>query len=973
MNANRFAKKSLLASAISQLSGGGTRVSRLTLGVAMSLSVAIITLPATVLAAEEAVLEEILVTGSHIRREDTFNSSSPIATLDSSLIEGVGVVNISELLGQIPSITGDVTGASANVNDPSSSGISTVALRNLGSARTLVLVNGRRYVSGVSASAGYGVDLNAIPATLIERVEVLTGAQSVAYGSDAMAGVINVITKTDFEGLALTGQTGQSLGGSRKKNDINLTLGKNFDGGNVWFSAGYSDDEGLLASDRGRSSISQNLGDTDGDGLADTPVFNGSSFIPGTRLIGGGVNIKGDGSPFNGNTVLGEPTERLNFNAFRSMLIPLERRFAAAGTSFDIGQTKITAEFNYARVESRARFEPIPFSPWADVYRLNRGGESGVDIADDPLWKGSSAGEQFIAAGVDSLDDFGQTFRRTVELGDRGSGNNRSTFRFAAAVDHEFKNGMYLNVYGTYGLTEQVQTDFGDINLERAALALDLEPDGAGGYQCADPVARINGCVPINPYGTIDSLAGQAGITGFSEAGVDYVSAAVGLQGNIEQTVLAAVLAGDFSVGNIEPSFAVGVEYREESGTSTPDGLRQKGISRGYNIQPTSGKFDVFDVFGELSIPFLEQLNLDLAARIGNYSTVGTITTWKVGIDAPINETFRVRAALSTAIRAPNVSDLFAGRFADAVLSFDPCNMVTDTTAGDTATNCRSINAIQDRIDDTTAFTLSQTESQNTLTFNSGNPDVKEETANSFTLGLVITPASVENFGIAIDYYQIKIEDAIINPSGTVVLGRCHDVAPDSFDPTCGGNVFRDPRGGAALDVEARANNEDTITTSGIDLELSYLLPLGPGSLLIGWSLNYLDEYKIRGSGGDVQNLRGEVLFPKIRTSLNLSYDTNAFNIFARFRHRDSTQDRNDNTTLSPERNSISSVTYVDLRGSWKITDKINLYVGSQNLFNESPPQLTGSHKYYQPGTETNGTAFDVTGRQWYAGFQLNL
>ena len=176
--------------------------------IALTLPVFIIGHPSASFAQESApVLEEIFVTGSHIRK-DTFSSSSPISLLDSSAIDGTGAVNMSDILGKVPSITGSVTGTSANVNEPQNSGISTVALRNLGSSITLVLVNGRRYVSGVSAGAGYGVDLNSIPASIIEHVEVLTGGQSAAYGSDAVAGVINVITKTNFDGVELKVQGG---------------------------------------------------------------------------------------------------------------------------------------------------------------------------------------------------------------------------------------------------------------------------------------------------------------------------------------------------------------------------------------------------------------------------------------------------------------------------------------------------------------------------------------------------------------------------------------------------------------------------------------------------------------------------------------------------------------------------------------------------------------------------------------------
>jgi iron complex outermembrane receptor protein len=939
--------------------------------IAMSGALATLLVIPQVSSAQDDVIEEIVVTGSHIRK-DTFTSSSPISVLDSAVIEGVGATNIGDLIARVPSIVAQNDGSSENVNKPSTSGISTTALRNLGTSRTLVLVNGRRYVSGMGAGAGYGVDLNTLPTTMIERVEVLTGAQSAAYGSDAVAGVVNIITKTDFDGVKVNVQFGQTSESDRERQDVDLTVGHNFSDGNIWFSMGYSDDDGLLAGDRDFALLSTTGSDTDGDGLRDALTFQGSSHVPGARLIAGGLSLNGDGSAFNGGN---DPatTDRLNFNAFRSLLVPLERRFGAAGMTLDISEkATATMEINYTRAETRATFEPIPLSVFGDVYKLFKGGTSGMDLTTHPLWVGSSAGAQIVAAGVTDFDDFGNTFRRTVELGNRGSGNVRQTFRVAAALDYELDNGMYLDVYGTYGVTDQVQTDFGDINLERAAFALNMEADGFGGFQCADEIARIQGCVPFNPFGTIDSIAGQAGITGISAESADYLAAAVGLTGSVEQSAVAAVLSGDlpFSIGNQDSSsFAFGLEFREERGEETPDGLRQKGITRGYHILPTKGSFNVLDVFGELQVPLMDQLILDVAVRAGEYSTVGSTFTWKVGLDAPINDSIRFRAAASTAVRAPNVADLFGGAFAQATISFDPCNGVDATTTGNIADNCRSIPAIMNRITSDGAFTLTQVESQNTTTFSQGSPFVQEEEADSFTFGAIFTPAAVEGLSIAVDYYDIKIEDAITVPSGTTVMNRCHDVATASFDPTCGGLIFRSPTFGPVLDVFATANNEDILETSGFDVEASYnFAQLGSGDLLVSFGANFLSDYSITGSAGDKQELSGEVLFPETRFNLNFDYNVGDFNVFSQVRFRGETKDRNDNAILNDNLNNIDSVVYVDLRGSYRVSESINVYVGSNNLLDESPPRMGSSHKYHQNGVSTNGTAFDTVGRQWYAG-----
>ena len=288
--------------------------------------------------------------------------------------------------------------------------------------------------------------------------------------------------------------------------------------------------------------------------------------------------------------------------------------------------------------------------------------------------------------------------------------------------------------------------------------------------------------------------------------------------------------------------------------------------------------------------------------------------------------------------------------------------------------NCRSIDAIQNRIDVTGAFTLTQVESQNTLSFNQGSPTVQEEEADSFTFGAVFTPSAVENLSVAVDYYDIEITDAVRIATGTTIMNRCHEVDPSVFDATCGGVVFRDPNLGPVLDVAAVANNEDTIATSGVDLEVSYLVEeLGAGSLLVGFSANYLNEFEVTGLEGDVQKLTGEVLFPEWRFSLNMSYDVGDLNVYSQIRYWDETVDRNDNTVHNSNLNNIDSAIFADLRASYQFSDSINVYIGANNLFEEDPPDLGFTHKYFEQGTNTNGTAFDVTGRQWYAGVKIAL
>ena len=912
--------------------------------------------------ASEEKVEKILVTGSLIRK-GSFDTTTPVKTVDASDIEGVGAVNLGDLLGRLPSIVGDTTSASSNISEQDS-GLNTVALRNLGSSRTLVLVNGQRYVSGMSVGSGYGVDLNSIPTAMIQRIDVLTGGQSAAYGSDAVAGVVNIILKKNFDGAIFDVQTGVSGEGDKETVDIEFSIGRNFDSGNVWASLGYSDDEGLMATDRDFSRVHKNAVDTDGDGILDTPQYVGSSHVRGGRID----KYNGDGSLFT-RTPDVETSDAFNFHEYRSMLTPLKRMFAASGASMDLSDaSRFDVTMNYSRVDSRARFEPIPLDTRNNIFKLSRGGTTGIDIATHPWFAGTTLGENLLADGITSLDDASLTFRRLYEFGDRGAENTRSTFRVAANFEHDFDNYMYLRVSATHGVTDQVQTDYGDINLERARYALDVVDDGQGGYMCADQIARISGCVPFNPFA----------LNGISDDAVDYLSADTGLKGEVQQTVLNATLSGelDFSVTDdvMNIGFASGIEYREEKGQETPDPLRQAGIARGNQIAKTKGSFDVVDIFGELNIPIIEQLNINLAARYGDYSSVGETFNWTVNIDAPISDSFRLRGAVATAVRAPNVSDLFAGGAATSAIVTDPCNGIDAASTGNIAENCRSIDAIQRRIDNQGAFVLTQVESQNTSGLLSGSEDVGEEKADTLTAGFVFIPEQIDGLQLSVDYYNIEIDDAIAKTDRTVILNRCYSQSPSNFDPDCGGLVRRDGRTGAALDVNAASGNENKIETAGVDIDISYETALGSGDLYVAFSGNYLDKYNITGiETGDTQYLAGEILFPEIRYNLNVSYTIDKFNVYWQMRYWDETKDRNDNSLMTESLNTIDAQYYNDVRFSYQFNENANTYLGVKNVFDEQPPLLTADHKYQQAGTLSNGTAYDLVGRYFYAGLTLSF
>ncbi|MFV2091335.1 MAG: TonB-dependent receptor plug domain-containing protein, partial [Pseudomonadales bacterium] len=333
-----------------------------------------------VVSAAESEIEEIIVTGSRIAR-DTFTTPAPVTVLNSEQIDAVGMTNIGEFLSRIPQTVSEINSSNC-VFCSGSSGLQLTSLRNLGSQRTLTLVNGKRFVSGITPSSGYAVDLNAIPTALIERVEIKTGGTSAIYGSDAMAGVVNIILKDDFEGIEASIQTNQPDKGDRQRYDASLSMGGNFDRGNAWISTSYSKDEGMTATDRKFSDTDLAYYTSDALDILglDKPAGDywlGSSFPPGQRV----GPFQGDGTPFRSGLADRENSDRFNRASFRDLASPVTRRSAAAGVRYEITDNlEGNLLLNYNQTEISTTFEPFPLDLISDVWDTPKGGTA---------WRGS--------------------------------------------------------------------------------------------------------------------------------------------------------------------------------------------------------------------------------------------------------------------------------------------------------------------------------------------------------------------------------------------------------------------------------------------------------------------------------------------------------------------------------------------------------------------------------------------------------
>ncbi|WP_028115588.1 TonB-dependent receptor plug domain-containing protein [Ferrimonas senticii] len=563
-----------------------------------------------VAAEEGADVERIEVTGSRIKRAD-METASPVTVIDASSIKAEGYTSIDEVLQNQPAMAGLAVGSTTNNG---ADGVAQVDLRGMGANRTLVLLNGRRMVNSGSG-ADSAVDLNAIPVAMIQRIEVLKDGASAVYGSDAIAGVVNIITKRDFEGFNID-IAGDMTGDSDGENiEFSGLYGANTEKGNYTVGFSYTDRRTVSQADR------------------DWVEPGASSFVPGGTLGGYVPNADGSwserdfGYDYTETSYLQTPSTK--YSLFANMV-----------HEFD-NEVVFTADALYTRRESKQQMAPQP----ANVM-LNVCGEADSDgvVHVKPNCIDRPAG---LPAAVE-VDDEGRLNyrRRMVEVGPRIFEQETDTMRVSAAL------AGYL-----------------DIN-----TGMDWELSYTYGRNRADTYVRNS----VNAANLIDSIYQNSAdwFTGNPDDIAQYVDDISYLEdstGGNDQHVVAGVLSGELfelSAGAI--GFAIGAEYRFEEGYFTPDPVIQAGEGTASQQDPTDGDYDVISLYQEISIPFTEKLLGEFALRYDEYSTFGKATTWKVGLTYEATDDLMLRTVVATGFRAPNVSELFGGNVGSYEYLTDP-------------------------------------------------------------------------------------------------------------------------------------------------------------------------------------------------------------------------------------------------------------------------------------------------------------
>jgi len=955
---------------------------------------------------------EVIVTGTHIVRPD-LEVASPVSVVGQDEIQMRQAVSAEGLLRDLPSVRPNLGPAVNNGSDGSAS----VDLRGIGSNRTLVLIDGRRVVpfglDGVT-------DLNVVPLAMVERVDVVTGGASSTYGADAVAGVVNFVTRRNFTGLDLSASYGLSDKGDAKQYRADLTMGANLEDGrgNAVISMGYQKRASVLLTERDISKFPISI--ANGQFSASTVALQTIFTLPRNALLGVG--------PSDFGAVVDTATGTLRpavaadtYNSFEDTYLqqPLTRYNLYAAGRYELTD-HIEAYASGMFVRNQARIQQAATGTFANTYNLPLSNAYLPAGVRSQLCSsiGLNAAQCALAAAATTptspnyreLPVIAQ--RRFVEFGPRGQPISSDVYQMQFGLRGKLFSNLSYDLSAQYGATEQDQARENWGSSSKLQQALRSYRNAAGTAVCSD---TANGCVPLNLFGapgtiTADQLA--------------FIDLDAMIARRVTQKGLNGVISGDL-FGLTSPftdspvAFSVGGEYRKLTARAQPDAASQvqgEVLGTGARTPPDYGAYSVKEAFAELIAPlvsdqpFIRRLQAEAGLRLSDYTTTGRSTTWKAGLTYEPVQGVKLRGMYQVAVRSPNISELFQSPVtALGNLVVDPCQgSVLPSAAANPglAALCTATGAPTGTIGFIPAPTAGQI---NNAT--SGNRSLDVERAHTYTLGLVLTPSFLPNASLTVDYFNIKVKDAITKPASGDILNGCYSA---SLNPTYAYNGFcelirRNPlngslNGGAETPgVILAGSNLGVIETAGIDIGLSYRADLADFGLpdnagKVSWSLNgsWLDYYHFqatpnainRDCTGYYSNNCGSPR-PEFKWNSRLTYSRGIFDVSLMWNHLGSVKLEPYQATATlplstpqtggplastvlPAFSRIKAFDYFDLAVRAKVNDETELLFTVDNLFDKAPPLVgNGVAGGTYNAANTFPTLYDVIGRSFTVGIHL--
>jgi len=841
-------------------------------------------------------IEEILVTGSRIARTE-LTESSPVYTTSKEQLQLDRAVTVEDIARKLPQLAGGANSTGATVGD--SLGSSTLDLRGLGQNRALVLIDGKR---AVPFSFRNAVDVNSIPAGLIESVEVLTGGAAAVYGADAVAGVVNFVLDDDFEGLEL-GLSYEFPEDGGELLNLDAIFGSEFqDGrGHVTGYIGWAEREGLLAGDRAFTAATPTV--IAGEGGNFTDVTSGNFFA------------------FDENGAFTTERQTVDVTPERYLIQPLERISGGVFVNYDLFEDSVEL---YAR------------STYTQV-RITGAGSTGqtplvvneeVTITDDNPFLPAQA------AALLTFDGNGEAqvnVERNLGLGLQETETVRNTMQLMVGLRGDLTPHIGWDLYGQYGRTDGRATVFNNA----------IRNDGSGNSRFG---AIAN---------TVDIFGPDADLSSLS-------APLLHSERQREQVVAAVTLSGDsgdvFELPAGPVGFAIGFERREEDAVQRPGTALREGLAFGLGgIPDIDAGFDSDEVYAEVLVPVLsdlplvQELSVEAAWRTSDYTNTDVDDTYKFGLSWAVNDNLRFRATQQTAVRAPNFGEFASPETQLSLALFDPTSpsfipRLGGRFDGDPCLDGRGDAAQCQRLGAAAPGTPFDT-SAAIYSFG-GNPDIRPEEAESLTVGFVLTPAFLPDFSATVDYYEIEVTDAVSQIQPISALTNCYIDNPVEGNPLCGA-VLRDPNTGLISQALVNDFNLARLEQEGFDVGLRYEFdaPAGFGeSIALSYQGNIVVD-QLRQNNVTVAPLDCKGTFGTSCTGDFASI------LQADYRHRANVDWYNGDwqvqlswrrigevTNVLDETDTISAQDYVDLAVSWNASERYLLTFGVDNLFDEEPP-----------------------------------
>jgi len=902
---------------------------------------------ATPPAADAPDSEAIIVTGT--RTTSGFETPTPVTVQTTEELQTTAPGTLADGLNQLPQFRGSDVPQAGGVSANGAAGANLLNLRGLGAPRNLVLLDGRRVVAGTDASA---TDINTLPQSLVQRVEVVTGGASAAYGSDAVAGVINFILDTRFTGLKASIQSGISDYGDAQHWKATLTGGMAFadDRGHVVASLEYYDSKGIgpYATDRKWNARGSGLLPNSGDGpdriiVADGAVVSAATF--GGLINSGplaGTQFLPDGRPadFEFGSLL-SPSFMLGGDGIRNdrnISADTSRFTAFAHVSYDISDdVELFLEGNYGRGDTG----------WDQYYNYSYSSAAATIFADNAFLD-TATRQRMIDAGIESFR-LGRIHSESMIK----ARNEKELWRVATGF-RATAGGWTIDGYYTHGENDIRISNFDVLHNRRYYAAIDAvrDPD-TNEIVCRSTLAGYDpGCVPFNPFG-----AGSP-----SPEAVAYVTGDEWRRLKLVQDVASLTVSRDlFSLWSRPISFAAGIEYRAESADQTVsdntneivdyEGIRggPAGLAGGRgpfivgNPDVLSGNYNIKEAFAEIGAPIIdgrpgfELLELNAAVRVADYSNSGVATTWKLGISYMPIPDIRFRATRSRDIRGPNIAELFTG-------SRQGIGTARHPITGETV---------------------------DVVTLTRGNPDLQPEKADTLTAGVVLEPSFLPGVRASVDYYSIDMEGAISSLGRQETFDECflrdNQVACDNIE-LVGGTRYR---------VDLPFLNLDQLRLRGIDIEAQYRTPFLGGKLSLSALANYQWKNERTVPSGTAIDRAGEVGLsdnPEWRGTLTLNYENGPFGVTIKERYiQGGKYDVTFVEGVDINENDIPDVWYTDVSLNFRFGEREGneFYLTANNLFNKAPPlapQVSGTHLSW-----SNYSLYDAIGRYYTAGVRFRF